>query len=99
MCFTVDVYVPARDYLAEAKRETKRLKKLKSVSRAYRKSKVRGLKEAAASVERQRKADAKHRAEMAMLQAQANTPRGNPYAAYHQPDYYRRNPMDWFFGS
>lgn len=36
--------IQAQRYLADAKKRTKHLKKLKSVSRAYRKAEVRGLK-------------------------------------------------------
>lgn len=38
------VYIPATNYLTEAKRRNRRLKALKSVSRAYRKSCVRAIK-------------------------------------------------------
>lgn len=45
MCWLTDtVFVPARDYLAEAKKRNSDLKKLRSVSRAYRKCAVRQIK-------------------------------------------------------
>jgi len=45
MCFGPnDQRIAAIKYFSEAKRKNKHLKKLKSVSRAYRKSAVRGLK-------------------------------------------------------
>ena len=47
MCVTPHGRIPASHYLAAAKKRTRELKKLKSVSRAYRKSQVRELKHAA----------------------------------------------------
>lgn len=49
MCGTIGGYsIRARDYFTEAKKKNRHLKKLKSVSRAYRKSAVRELKAKAA---------------------------------------------------
>ena len=45
MCSSLDgSYIPARDYFAEAKRRNRDLKKLRSVSRAYRKTEVAAIK-------------------------------------------------------
>lgn len=44
MCKYKNHRIAAREYLSAAKRRNKHLKKLKSVSRAYRKGEVRGLK-------------------------------------------------------
>ena len=49
MCKMVDVgYIPAASYFYLAKRKNRELKRLRSVSRAYRKSCVRAIKETAA---------------------------------------------------
>lgn len=48
MCDYDGHHIAASRYLSEAKKRNKELKKLKSVSRAYRKSQVRGLKADAA---------------------------------------------------
>jgi len=46
-----DKRIAANKYLSDAKKRTKHLKKLKSVSRAYRKAEVRGLKAKAHQLE------------------------------------------------
>ena len=50
MCGWINIKIPASHYLTQAKKRNRDLKKLKSVSRAYRKSQVRALKSTAAAI-------------------------------------------------
>jgi hypothetical protein len=73
MCEYGEHRVRARLYLSQAKKRNKHLKKLKSVSRAYRKSEVRALKakahdaEMAAEAEKAKREIGQYQAEMLRL--------------------------------